>query len=237
MLKKTLSFLLAGAACLAMAGCSGNKDLDAVQKARQAVRELDSGRIIVTSTVKSRKTERIVTEFTFRTTSSGGYEYCQLQYDNSSKPVYCEYSDGEKAEQWLIGSGWHVIDPAPYSREKPHRYVQLLSAPCADEAVESVEVADTPESKCYTLILKPDVLNETLYQDAEEQVQQETLTITTDNSGNMVYYADAALFFNPETQKERDVLLEMELSQANQVEEVARPELRDYSQSAPPAAK
>ena len=233
MLKKIVSVLVAGAACLVMAACSGaNKDYAAVKKAQSAVRELESGRIIVTSTVKAAKTELTVTEFTFRTTSSGGYEYFQLQYDNSSKPVYCEYSDGEKAEQWLIGSGWHVIDPAPYSREKPHRYIQLLSTACASEAVESVEISESAGSKCYTVLLKPEVLNETLYQNGEEQVQQETLTITTDSGDNLVYYADAVSFLNPETQKEREVLLEMELSEANQIGEIPRPELRDYGPTA-----
>ena len=46
MLKKIVSVLVAGAACLVMAACSGaNKDYAAVKKAQSAVRELESGQI------------------------------------------------------------------------------------------------------------------------------------------------------------------------------------------------
>lgn len=229
MLKKLLTVLAAAAVCLGITGCSaGSKDYSAIKKSQEAVRSLQSGRIIVTSTTKAKKTEIVVTEFAYKLTATGTYEYCQTQYDGNNKAVYCEYSDGEKAEQWLIGSGWCVIDPTVYTKDNPHRYIKLISTVFDRKAIESIEVNEQTGKKCYTIILKPDILNETVYEDSDQEVLEETVTVTTDEDDNLVYYADAARFFDQPTGQEKEFTLEMELTEPNAVSEIVKPELREY---------
>lgn len=229
MLKKLLVTLLTAAVCLGFSGCSGqSKEYSAIKKCQEAVLALQSGRIIVTSTTVTKKTEIIVTEFAYKLTPTGTYEYCQTQFDGNNKAVYCEYSDGEKAEQWLIGSGWCVIDPTVYTNNNPHRYIKLLSTVCDRKAVASIEKNEQEGKICYTIILKPEILNDTIYKDTDSQVKEETVTITTDGDDRILYYADAATFIDKASQSEKEFTLEMEITDQNAVSEIAKPELRDY---------
>jgi len=227
MAKRIWTFLAAAALCLGLAGCGGSKEYAAVKKCQEAVGELQSGRIVVTSTASGKKSEVTVTEFIYKLTATGTYQYCQTQYDGANKAVYCEYSDGEKAEQWLIGSGWCVIDPTVYTRENPHRYVKLLSRVFPEKAVSDIQINDQGENTCYTLLFKPEVLNEALYADSGHTVEEETVTVTVNPEGLLCYYADKASFLEENGEK-KELTVEMEVSSQNAVEEVLRPELRDY---------
>lgn len=230
MLKKLFIALLAAAICLSFAGCSaGSKEYAAVKKCQEAVRELQSGRIIVTSKTTTKKTDVVVTEFAYKLTPTGTYEYCQTQFDGNNKAIYCEYSDGEKAEQWLIGSGWCVIDPTVYTKNNPHRYIKLISTVFDQKSVSSITLTEENGKKCYTILLKPEVLNETIYKDSDTEVKEETVTINTDGDDQIIYYADSSSMYDKANQVQKEFTLEMEISGQNEINEIIKPELRDYS--------
>lgn len=230
MLKKIGAVLAAAAmltACLA--GCrAGGKEYSAISQAMEAVRELESGRILVTAGYeKASGSDRIVTEFVFKRTDSGNYAYCQTQYDRNNKTVYCEYSDGSKTEQWLIGKGWADLPGTLFTPESPHRYIRLLSTPPERDAV--AQAVMTPEdTNCrYDLTLDPEFLNRTMYADGETEVVQESVCVLLNEEGGLLCYNDDALVNDLLLDQQISYTLEMQLSEQNSIGEVTRPELRD----------
>lgn len=231
MLKKISAVLLAAAVCLGFAGCSSaSGKYDAVRKAQEAVSEWNSCKALVTASYdNSVKSSRMVNEFTFRLTSSGNYEYCQTQYDQNNKAVYCEYSDGETAEQWLIGKGWSGIGATVYNQKSPHRYIQLLSTTFDKKAVGEVTVEEQEKNIRYTIALNAEHLNETTYKDADIEVLEETVIATLNEAGELVSYEDEAKVFDKQSEQECVYSLNIQLSEINTVAEILKPELRDYS--------
>ena len=233
MLKKMLAVLLAAAACLTVSGCSGSKEYNVIKDVQKDISNLQSGRIIVTAKLDNgKRSDMTVTEFTFRVNASGNYEYCQTQFDSNNKAVFCEFSDGEKSEQWLVGSGWTASDSDVYNKKKPHRYIQLLSTPFESKAVSGIETAEEGANKRYTMVLDPERLNETAYLDSDSQIKEETVSILVNDKGEMVCYNDQTNALDKSSQKDCSYTLEMQLSDCNAVTEIARPELRDYSKKA-----
>lgn len=231
--KKAAAALLAAALCVGLTACGafgGGKNYDAVKKAQEGVGELESGRIIVTSKhAKDAKSESVVTEFVFRTTAGGTSEYCQTQFDQNNKAVYCEYSDGEKSEQWLIGNGWSVIDPTVYTKENPHRYLRLLASPFDKKLVSKIETEQEGENMLYTLTLKPDRVNENLYPEANVEIKEERVSILVNAEGKLIAYGDVSQVYDKEAGEDCEYTLDMQLSDLNAVTEIKKPELRDYA--------
>lgn len=229
MLKKILSVLLAAAVCAGFAGCSSKTGTyGEVRKAQEAVASLESGKILVTAGYeKGGQADRTVTEFSFKLTESGNYEYCQTQFDQSNKAVYCEYSDGEKSEQWLVGSGWNSVGTTVYNKENPHRYLKLLSTPFEKKAVESCKQTEEGNSRCYTIVLKPKKLNETVYENTDVTVKSETVRVLVDSAGIIAGYSDEAELFDQQENADCFYTLDMQLSEINAVAEITKPDLRD----------
>lgn len=231
MLKKISAVLLAAAVCLGFAGCSSaSGKYDEVRKAQEAVAGWSSCKALVTTSYdNSVKSSRMVNEFAFRLTSSGNYEYCQTQYDQNNKAVYCEYSDGENSEQWLIGKGWSGMGVTVYNQKNPHRYIQLLSTPFEKKAIREVAVEEQEKNIRYTVSLNPDRLNETTYKDADIEVMEETVIATLNEAGELISYEDEAKIFDKQTEQECTYSLKAQLSEINTVAEIVKPELRDYN--------
>lgn len=231
---KRIGFVLAAAALCAgcFTGCmAGGEEYGAVKQAQEAVSRLESGKLMVTAGCeKSSGSERIVTEFVFKRVESGNFAYCQTQYDRNNKPVYCEYSDGSKTEQWFIGKGWSELSGSLFTPEEPHRYIAMLSTPQERKAVQSV--AMTPEdTNCrYDLTLDPARLNETVYADSDTEAVEEQISLLLNEAGELVCYNDDATLRDTLLGEEIRYTLEMQLSDCNSVGEVARPALRDNYQ-------
>ena len=230
MLKKLIS-VLAAAALFAgcMTGCAmdGGK-YDAVKQAQAAVMTLSSGRLMVTAGYeKNTKSDRIVTEFIFQKLESGAYAYCQTQYDRNNKPVYCEYSDGTKTEQWLIGKGWGEMTGVLYSAESPHRYMKLLSTAYERKTVSSISMTQEDANKRYDMVLNPTRLNETVYTDGDAEALEESVSVLVGEDGGLLCYNDEARMKDHMMGEEIKYTLEIQLNQQNTVAEIQRPDLRD----------
>jgi hypothetical protein len=226
MRKKYLALLLAAAIFL-LSGCVSGKDYRRLSDAQKSVGALKSGRITVTSSYNPAEGgSASVTEFLFRMTESGCYEYCQTQYDQNQKAVYCEYSDGAKSEQWLLGRGWSVLDSTVYTAEEPHRYLKLIATPFEKKAIDDLLVSEEDGNLRYYLTLDPSVLNRTLYRDSGVEILEEKLEVLAGSDGQLLFYCDDSRLLDKTLGEESAYRLEMQLSDLNAVTEVPRPSLK-----------
>ena len=229
MWKKLGAGLAALVLCAGLTGCSGSKEYGEMKAAQEAVLSLTGGKLVMTAGYeKPGGSDRIVTEFVFRLTEAGTYSYCQTQFDRNNKPVYCEFSDGQKTEQWLIGKGWSDINAALYTPDEPHRYLQVLSTPLDKKAVRAITVTDEAGNRRYDAEMDPSRLNETVYTDGASELLEETVSLLLSDAGELLCYNDEARIRDVEMDEEDYYTLEMQLSEANMVTEIARPELRGY---------
>ncbi len=231
MLKKIALAVMIFAVCVSMVACSsdGKKHME-LKNAQNTILDLDSGKITVTSQFEAEnKSDTIKSEFVFKTNPSGVISYCQTQYDLNNRPVYCEYSDGEKSEQWLVGRGWSVLDNTQYSKDNPHRYTKLLATSFDKKAIDSIICDETETEKTYTMELDPKVLNKTTYKDTEIEIISQSVTMLVNAKDGLVRYNDTSKVLDKSTDTQSLYMLEMALSEQNAVKEVARPELREYS--------
>lgn len=230
MFKKIITAALAVSLCLGISGCSGSKGYTTVKKAQEELLNLQSGRMIVsTQAVRADKSDASQTEFSFRLTASGVYEYCQMQFDRNNKAIYCEYSDGEKSEQWLVGSGWSVSEATAYTKDNPHRYLKLLSTPIDQKSIAEITEEKEGEKTRYQITLDPKHLNETAYREADLTVKEELISILISETGELLSYTDHAVMADKSTGQESEYTLDMQISDQNSVMEIKRPDLRSYS--------
>ena len=231
MLKKIAMMGLALALCVSATACSsdGKKHLE-LKNAQDTILNLESGKITVVSQIEDNtSSDTIKSELIFKTNADGVISYCQTQYDLNNKPIYCEYSDGEKSEQWLVGIGWNVIDNTQYTKENPHRYTQLLSTEIDKNAIDSINCETSENASTYTVELDPDILNKTTYQNSGVEVVTESVTMLVNANEELVRYNDTSTILDVATQSESTYMLEMSLSEQNVVNEITRPDLRDYT--------
>lgn len=230
MLKKIMVAVLTLAVCISMTACSsdGKKHME-IKNAQDAILTLDSGKISVLSQMESgNKSDTIKSELVFKMNASGIMTYCQTQYDLNQKPVYCEYSNGEKTEQWLVGRGWNVLDTVQYTKEKPHRYNMLLATSFDKKAIDSIVCDEKDAAKTYTMELDPKILNTTTYKDAPIEVVSQSVSLLVNEKNELVRYCDNSKIMDKESKLESNYTLEMTLSEQNTILDVPRPEHRDY---------
>ncbi|MFZ2538435.1 MAG: hypothetical protein WAX04_05995 [Oscillospiraceae bacterium] len=230
MLKKIAIVVMILTVCISMVACSsdGKKHME-LKNAQDTILNLDSGKITVISQFEGEnKSDTIKSEFVFKTNPGGVLSYCQTQYDLNNKTVYCEYSDGEKSEQWLVGRGWSVLDTTQYSKDNPHRYAKLLATSFDKKSIDSIICDETETEKTYTMELDPKVLNKTTYKDTEIEIISQSVTMLVNAKNELVRYNDTSKVLDKSTDTQSLYMLEMALSEQNAIKEVVRPELRDY---------
>ncbi|MEG0693058.1 MAG: hypothetical protein RR444_08250 [Oscillospiraceae bacterium] len=231
MLKKIAIVAMTLALCISMTACSsdGKKHME-LKNAQDTVLNLESGKITVISQIEDdNKSDTIKSELVFKTNPDGVISYCQMQYDLNNKPVYCEFSDGEKSEQWLVGRGWSVLDTMQYTKDNPHRYTKLLSTSFDKKSIDNIICDETETAKTYTMELDPKVLNKTTYKDSGIEIISQSVTMLVNANNELVRYNDTSKVLDKSTDTQSLYMLEMALSEQNAIKEVIRPELRDYA--------
>lgn len=216
--------------CCALSGCGKSESYNEVSKAISEVSTLKSGRITVLSQVEpsaSRVGQSVKSDLLFKE-KDGTYQYCHVQYDKNDKPVFCEFSDGDKTQQWLIGKGWGG-SASGFTKESPHRYITLVSTPPNEAAVETIVCEEQPTGKQYTITLNSAQLNKTVYEGKEMAVISEKISLLLDESGMLISYIDTAEIEDTVSKQSRKYRLQITLSDQNSITEVTRPELRDYT--------
>lgn len=232
MLKKITIILMTFAVCISVCACSSNgkKNME-LQNAQSSILNLDSGKITVISQIETQdNADTIKSELIFKSNENGVLSYCQTQYDLNNKPVYCQYSDGEKCEQWLVGKGWSVLDTMQYSKDNPHRYAKLMATPFDKKAIDNIVCNETETEKTYSLELDPKVLNKTTYKNTDIEIISQSVTMLVNENDELVRYNDTSEILDKSTDSQNLYMLEMSLSDQNNIKEVNRPELRDYAE-------
>lgn len=219
--------------CCSLSGCGSDKSYGEVNEALSSVTKLKSGRITVLSQIEpsaAKVAQSIKSDLLFMEKGEG-YQYCHTQYDKSDKPTFCEYSDGEKTQQWLIGKGWGGSETA-FTKENPHKYIALLSNTPAQAAVETIICEEQPTGKQYTITLKPDVMNDTVYKNSEMTVISEEISLLVDENGMLQSYIDKAEIEDSASKQSRKYKLQITISDSNSITEVPQPQLREYTAAA-----
>lgn len=236
-IRKLLAGMLILALCLGLASCSNKKVDDTtmvdeetyleVEQLQNDILLLDSGRLdIISQSDSTKNTEIVKADFVFDVSDDGKLSYIQYQYDKKGKIIACEYSDGIVIEQWLIGNGWCTMSTNPYTIEKPHRYLQLISTTPTINSIEDITSQEKNKDNLFTLTLNAEELNNTTYKDSASKVQNELIELNTNQEGELTKYLNTAKLTNTDTDKESIYTLEISVSDYD--EEIVKPELKEY---------
>lgn len=228
MLKKMLLSVLIISLGIFAVGCNGeSKELDTIKTAQKKLMSATSGHIIAETALKTdKKSDVTTTDFSYKANENGIFTYCQEAKDSNGKVIFCEVGDGEKAEQWLIGKGWAVIEPVAYTTDNHHKFVSLISTPLDKKTVASVTKTVQDNGTVYTLKLNADVLNKTTYKDTSISLESQVVTFLIDKNGEITEYTDVAIIEDTELGEKNEYSVSVTLDQLNAVAEVKTPEVK-----------
>lgn len=228
MIKKFLVSFIFLALCFSMVGCSGvSKGCNEIKKIQDNVSNQNSAHLVISSNVKSdNRNENMSSEFIYKFNDTGTMEYCQTQMDSSNKLIFCEVNNGEKAEQWLLGNGWAVVDPTSYNKENPHQYVGLLTNKLDKKIIKKISKEEQDTNTVINVEIDEKELNSTVYKDSEMEMVSQNISYNVNKQGNLICYNDNAVILDKQTNIESQYNLEVQLSEHNAVTEIKKPELR-----------
>ena len=229
-MKKIFCLVLAFIMILSLAGCSKGKNVSNLKSAQGALLNLLSGKITVSAQIETNgSTDTVKSEFVFLKDENGKFKFCHSQYDNQNKPIFCEFSDGDTAKQWLIGRGWSEIDAVQYSKDNPHRFIRLLSTPFDKRQVKSITSTKEDGGVSYVVTINPDRVNKTTYKEADISVLSQTVTVFVNDKNEILSYTDTSTILDKSTNTETLYMLSFVISDQNAVTKVECPELREYN--------
>lgn len=229
MIKKISIAVLILALGITMVGCGSvpKKQYDNLKKVQESFLKQNSCHLIINSKVGGEETQDAnITDFVFKVNDKGVMEYCQSQQDGSNKLVFCEYGDGEKAEQWLLGNGWSTINPVAYSKDNPHKYINLLTNSFDKKAISKLSKETELTNTSYILEMDAKKLNKTVYKDTSIEIVSQKITYLVNANGNLICYNDVAVIYDKEADTKAEYQLEVQVSDHNAVTEIKKPEVR-----------
>lgn len=228
-MKKILCLLLAFIMLLSFVGCSKGKNISNLTSAQEALLNLLSGKISVTAQIETEgSTDSVKSEFVFMKDENGKFKFCHTQYDNQNKIIFCEFSDGDTAKQWLIGRGWNEIGAVSYNIKNPHRFLKLLSTPFEKNKVKSIEAEAQDGGTNYTITINPDKVNKTAYKDADISVISQTVTVFINDNNEILSYTDTSTILDKAQNVETLYMLSFIVSEQNSITKIECPKLREY---------
>lgn len=225
--KMLLSVMIISVGLLAVGCNKSSKELDTIKGAQTKLSSAQSGHIVVQTALKTaRKTDATITDFSYKANASGIFTYCQEAKDSGGKVIFCEVGDGEKAEQWLIGKGWEVVEPISYTTENQHRFVSLITSPLDGKTVASTSTTVQDNGTIYTLTMNADALNNTIYKDTAIKLTSQIITYLVDAKGDIIEYTDTAIIEDTELGETNEYSVSVSLDQIGTVVEVKTPEVK-----------
>lgn len=228
-MKKRLLWMLC---CLMMvcafSGCGVDRSLyDEMAAAQRQAGQMQSGIITLTVAFEEEGVSgEYAAELLFCKTENGTYAYCQKQYDPNEQITFCEYSDGTKTEQWMIGRGWEEIGEATFTEENPHRYLTMLSTAHEHGAIQTLEKESDGSGTRYLLTLDPNRAKELYYKESGCSVVSQTVTVSFDAEGHIVGYCEETVLHNDESGCDNTYRAELTCRDHDLITEAERPQLR-----------
>lgn len=165
--------------------------------------------------------------FVFLRRESGTLSYCQTQLDQNDQVVFCEFSDGEKAEQWMIGQGWRAVSHEPYTDTMRHPYLQMLSAQYERAEIREIQKQVDASGICYTLYMDAGKVTQKQYANdtAAVSVKEQTIILQVNTDGQLTSYEENTTL--TESQIDSSYSVHVNLAKHNGVTEVKKPQLRE----------
>lgn len=228
MKKRLLWVWICLAAVCLLSGCGVDRALyDEMEAAQRQTVNLQSGMITLTVTFEEEGVSgEYAAQLLFCKTENGTYAYCQKQFDQNEQVTFCEYSDGVKTEQWMIGRGWEELGEATFTEENPHRYLTMLSVAHEHSAIRSLEKESDEAGTLYRLALDPNRAKELYYKESEYQVVSQTVTVSFDTEGRIIGYCEETVLHNEESGCDNTYRAELTCRDHDLITEVERPQLR-----------
>ncbi|MEG0894813.1 MAG: hypothetical protein RSE93_03795 [Oscillospiraceae bacterium] len=225
-MKKVISKILVVCMAICLVGCSSkDTEMSKIEDAQNNISSMTSGKFEISTMVKTNtRTDATKTEFTFQQMQNGIIEYCQSQQDSRNKLVFCEYSDGESAEQWLLGKGWSVIEPTKYTLENPHRFISLITSKIDKGSVKSVTKSEDTSYQVYEVEM--DCQKVPVSTEGNEKLTSQKICFYVNSDGLISKYTDETIFVNTQTEQECQYSLEISLSEHNTLASVKKPDLK-----------
>ena len=229
MKKKTaLAALLLAAACV-FSGCGADKTLyREMESLQKQAATLESG--VITLTVQFEESGapgEYAAELAFKQTENGAYAYCQKQFDQNEQIVFCEYSDGNQTKQWLVGRGWEEIGGAQFTKETPHRYLQMISSPYERKMIQSIEKEEDENGTRYILAMNASRVSKACYPDGAFTVSEQTVTLTFDTEEKLTGYSENTILKQGHSDTENSYRVDLDCKEHNAVEKIEAPQLRE----------
>ncbi|WMJ24393.1 hypothetical protein RBG61_06915 [Paludicola sp. MB14-C6] len=227
MIKKIITASLIVGLCFSLVGCKSVKGYSDLNKAQENMMKQNSCHMVISSSVNgATKADANVTDFVYKLNDKGVMEYCQSQQDASNKMVFCEVSDGEKTEQWLLGNGWSNVDATAYTKDNPHRYLQLISGKIDKKNIAKMDKKTDNTNTIYNVAMDAKKLNKTVYKDADITVKSQNVSFTVNKKGELICYNDKAVILDKESNVESEYALEVQLTEHNGITEIKKPDLQ-----------
>lgn len=228
MVKKSLSILLVLSVGFIFTACSSSgKGSAEIVAAQKEVLKLSSGKIVVNASYENEfNSDTNITDFTFLLNKDNVYEYSQIQYDQSKKPLYCEINTSSMSEQWLLGAGWSKIETLKYDINNPPNMVSLITKEFEKKSISRIDKKTDGSNNVYTIEVDIDYLNKNIYKDSGMQVLSQNITYTVDENGLLVRYYDIADFLDKETGQKALYTVDASIIEQNTVTEITKPNYR-----------
>ena len=228
LMKKRWSIGILLAVMLFLSGCGADKTLYDELSKKQAESAAESGVIALQVYFSEDGTEGEYTaELTYSKTESG-YTYCQKQFDPNGQVTFCEYSDGNATEQWMIGRGWEEIGESGFTEEKPHRYIVMCTVAPEYRLVQRIEKTEDSAGVCYTASLDPGKAKEAFYKESGCDVVKQEITVSFDPEGKLAGYREETVLHNTESGCDNVYRAELSFREHNNITKVERPALRTH---------
>lgn len=227
-LKKLVAGGCALAMCLCLSSCGqSNQALKELKAAQATLQNMQSGHLIVTSSIKSDQRESLnTTDFTYKQNDGGVFSYCQAQQDSNNKLIFCEQGDGVKSEQWLIGKGWTSVDPAAYTPKNNHQYIKLITNELDSKDIQEVISVPELENTRYTVEFDAQKLNNSIYKDTDIEVVSQTVSFLVGKDSMLLEYTDESVVLDKTSGKNSEYSFVANITEHNTLVELTKPEIR-----------
>ena len=227
--KIVLSALLLAVSCV-FSACGADRALyEEMAELQKQTAQLESG--VLTLTVQFEENGipgEYAAELIFCKTEGDAYAYCQKQFDQNDQVVFCEYSDGTKTKNWMIGRGWEEIGEAQFTKENPHRYLQMISSPYERKMIREIRKEADEGGTRYILEMNASRVSDACYPDDTFEVLEQVLTLTFDAEGKLVGYSENAILTQGDEGTQNSYRVDMTCKEQNAVTSVEEPDLRSY---------
>ena len=127
----------------------------------------------------------------------------------------------------LVGRGWEEIGGAQFTKETPHRYLQMISSPYERKMIQSIEKEEDENGTRYILAMNASRVSKACYPDGAFTVSEQTVTLTFDTEEKLTGYSENTILKQGHSDTENSYRVDLYCKEHNAVEKIEAPQLRE----------